>query len=219
MKYEAIIFDWDGTLADSTARIVESMQLAAKDAGVAQRTDFDIQQIIGLGLKEAIQTLWPENAHQDDVIEQIRMGYNHHFIAEIRPVVELYDFAHEMLEKLNVAGHQLGVATGKSRSGLNRAFRELGVGHLFHGSRCADETRSKPHPLMLNELMEVLSVAPEEVLMVGDTQFDIDMATAAGVDSVAITHGAHSIDRLKRSRPNHVVSDLRELSRWLKVSV
>ena len=215
MKYEAVIFDWDGTLVDSAGRIVESMQLAAKDLSLDFRNEFEVKQIIGLGLPEAICELWPELMGKNNEIQQMRQQYNHHFVADVRPVVEFFEYATHLLDKLSAAGKDLAVATGKSRSGLDRAFRELKIGHMFRDSRCADETKSKPHPLMLEELSTSLGVSPESMLMVGDTEFDLNMANNAGIDSVAITHGAHSRKKLEACGPVAIVDDLKQLHEWI----
>ena len=214
-KYQAIIFDWDGTLVDSTGRIVESMQLASKEASMRALSDFEIKQIIGLGLPEAICQLWPELVGDEDQVNVMRTLYNKHYMHEARPAMSFFDNAEILLKDLLKADLDLAVATGKSRSGLDRAFRELKTGHLFRDSRCADETKSKPHPLMLEELSGSLGVAPDAMLMIGDTTFDLDMAKAAGIDSVGITHGAHSIEKLIESDPVHMVHDLEELKNWV----
>jgi phosphoglycolate phosphatase len=215
MKYQAIVFDWDGTLVDSTGRIVESMQLAAREAGMKGLNDFDVKQIIGLGLPEAICQLWPELSVGDDQVANMRVLYNKHYMNEARPAMGFFEHAEMLLGDLLKADLVLAVATGKSRSGLDRAFRGLKAGHLFRDSRCADETKSKPHPLMLEELLDSLGVEPDAMLMVGDTTFDLDMAKAAGVDSIGITHGAHTQDKLESSGPIHMVHNLKELNDWL----
>ena len=215
MKYQAVIFDWDGTLANSTGRIVESLQLASREAQLRQLTEFELKQIIGLGLPEALRQLWPELENSDSAVDEMRDLYSRHYMSEARSPISFFDHANSLLDSLIKAELDLAVATGKSRVGLDRAFKELKAGHLFTDSRCADETKSKPHPLMLNELAVSLSVAPENMLMVGDTTFDLDMATAAGVDSVAITHGAHDLDKLMACNPVHVVHSLKELNDWL----
>lgn len=215
MKYQAIIFDWDGTLANSTGRIVESLQLASQDAQLSQLSEFELKQIIGLGLPEALCKLWPELATDETAMSEVRDLYAKHYMSGSRSTISFFNHADLLLESLLKANLDLAVATGKSRVGLNRAFKELKAGHWFRDSRCADETKSKPHPLMLHELAASLSVAPENMLMIGDTTFDLDMATAAGVDSVAITHGAHEQEKLIGCNPVHVVHSLKELNDWL----
>ncbi len=216
MKYQAVIFDWDGTLVDSAQKIVESMQAAAQDHFLEARSDFAIRQIIGLGLPEAIMQLWPQLTPTDARLQLMREAYNVHFMDEVRPKVQLFDFAGELLETLGGAGLILAVATGKSRQGLNRAFSEMSIGHMFHDSRCADETLSKPDPKMLHELSSALGIEPDAMLMVGDTDFDINMAHAAGIDAVALTHGAHDESRLKASNPLVMLKDLPALFDWLQ---
>ena len=216
MKYQAVIFDWDGTLVDSAQRIVESMQAAALDNQLPFRSDYEIRQIIGLGLPEAIMQLWPALTPADKTLQAMRVGYNVHFLAEIRPKLAFFDFAIEILQILGNAGLDVAVATGKSRVGLDRAFRDMKIGHVFRDSRCADETRSKPDPKMLYELSQSLGVDPSAMLMVGDTDFDINMAHRAGVDAVAILHGAHDEVRLRASKPLALVEDLPALLVWLQ---
>ncbi len=218
MKYQAIVFDWDGTLVDSTARIVESMQCASIDVALAWRSAFEIKQIIGLGLPEAIVDLWPELGLESQQVQLMRESYNHHFLSPERSDVAFFPFATDMLAQLRKSGVMLAVATGKSRAGLDNAFIELDAGQYFKDSRCADETRSKPHPMMLEQLSESLGVKPEAMLMVGDTQFDLDMARAAGVDSLALAHGAHEQEKLLLSKPLAVVADLPAMFEWLKIA-
>lgn len=219
MKYQAIIFDWDGTLMDSAQRIVESMELAAVDVGLDVRTPYEIRQIIGLGLPEAIIDLWNDLEADPLTVEEMRARYNHHYLAEERAAMPFYNYALDMLDNLRTEGFQLAVATGKSRKGLDRIFAEREVGHFFHDSRCADETKSKPHPLMLEELSKSLNIEPENLLMVGDTQWDLDMANNAGIDAVGISHGAHAKEKLLRSKPKTLVDDLNELHDWIREQV
>ncbi|MEY8204622.1 MAG: HAD-IA family hydrolase [Bermanella sp.] len=216
MKYKAVIFDWDGTLVDSAQKIVESMQEAAQEHQLSSRNDFEIRQIIGLGLPEAIMQLWPQLTPDDARLQSMRVAYNRHYMAEVRPQVTFFGFATELLSLLGSANLDLAVATGKSRQGLERAFTEMKIGHVFRDSRCADETRSKPDPKMLQELSVSLGVEPEAMLMVGDTDFDMNMAHAAGVDAVAITHGAHDVARLRACEPLALVADLPDLLSWLQ---
>lgn len=215
MKYQAIVFDWDGTVADSTGRIVESMQCAAKDFGLPFRSEYDVKQIIGLGLPEAIVNLWPELERDRVVVKGIAKQYGIHYQDEQRTEVVLFDFALEVFELIKRLDLKLAVATGKGREGLDRVLDQFKLAPIFDDTRCADETRSKPHPLMLHELSQSLNVDNEKMLMIGDTQFDLDMAHNAGMDSIALTHGAHSLEKLKQSNPMLIMDDLKELSQWL----
>jgi len=219
MKYKAIVFDWDGTLADSTACIVESMQCAAEECQLPFRSEFEVKQIIGLGLPEAIVSLWPEIEHDRTLIKMVAKQYGMHYLSEQRSEMVLYEYALELLEAIKRLNIRLAVATGKGRVGLNRVLAQFKLAHVFDDTRCADETKSKPHPLMLHELSRSLNVDTDNMLMVGDTQFDLDMATNAGMDSVAITHGAHDLEKLKKSKPIHVVDDLEQLASWIHQQV
>lgn len=214
MKYPLVIFDWDGTLIDSEARIISSMQAAAVDAQWPEPlTDAAVRNIIGLGLPEAIQTLCP--GIDDQQLQQIRTGYSRHFLETSDLEMPLFEGVREGLEKLRQAGFVLTVATGKSRRGLNQVFEETGLDELFVNSRCADETRSKPDPLMLHELLDETGYSVHQAVMVGDTEFDLGMAKNAGMDSVAVNYGAHHPDRLQAYNPVLAIDSFVELVDWL----
>ena len=199
MKYQLVIFDWDGTLMDSTDRIVQCMQAAADDLALNPLEAAAIRQIIGLGLPEAISTLYPQLDAAG--IELMRDSYAGHFIdAEATPN-DLYEGAVELLEHLHASGARLAVATGKSRKGLERVWRHNNLGDFFHSSRCSDESGSKPHPAMLNEILDELSVNVADAVMIGDTSFDLEMAQRAGMDRIGVTYGAHAPEQLSRFQP------------------
>lgn len=213
MKYKVIAFDWDGTLVDSTGRIVDSMHLAAKTCGLPVLSDQDVRQIIGLGLPEALRRLWPDaSVHQ---YEKMALEYSRNFSAVSQVEATLYSGAIELLESLRGSGLSLVVATGKSRRGLEEMFDSLNLRHFFSSSRCADETLSKPDPLMLEELLKEFNIAPDQMLMVGDTSFDLDMARALDMDSIGMTHGAHSPQILRDSAPLALCDSLNELKNWI----
>lgn len=214
MKYPLIIFDWDGTLADSTGRIVDSLHGAARLVGLPPVTDAEAQNIIGLGLPEALQTLWPDI---DDVaMASMREAYARNFVYDSQVTMKLFDGAWAMLERLQIDGHRVAVATGKSRKGLDRILDDLSIRHLFATTRCADETRSKPDPLMLQEILAELNVSAEHALMIGDTTYDLEMAQAAGVASIGISHGAHDDARLLACKPLELCHSIADLEQWLK---
>lgn len=213
MSYELIIFDWDGTLADSTGRIVDSMQKAGRLVGLPDLSDAAVQNIIGLGLPEALLALWPDIT--DEQMTRMREAYARNFVYDSQVQMSLFEGAEQMLKRLQEAGLLLAVATGKSRKGLDRLLHDLGLGHYFAATRCADETRSKPDPLMLEELLAQLSVPAGKALMVGDTTYDLDMARAAGVDSVAMGHGAHEDGVLLASGPQVLCHNIAELENWI----
>lgn len=207
MTVELVVFDWDGTLVDSTGRIAESLHRAAVDTGLPTLPLSRYRSIIGLGLPEALQALYPDS---DELTRQALRGhYARHYIdsTEAAPCA-VYEGARELLELLHVRGIRLAVATGKNRPGLERAFRHSGIADYFISSRTADETASKPHPRMLLELLEEQRVTPSRAVMVGDTAFDLDMARRARVAAIGITHGAHSADELLACEPVALVEHL-----------
>lgn len=215
MRYRLVIFDWDGTLMDSVGRIVACMQAAARDAEWGELSAASVREIIGLGLPEAIAALCP--GIDAERAERLRGRYAWHFVEGSDEPMRFFAGVEEGLAALHGrAGQRLAVATGKSRRGLDRAFRETGSGRWFHASRTADETLSKPHPLMLRELLDELGVGVGEAVMVGDTEYDLEMARALGMDRVAVTWGVHAPERLDASRPAFTAATVPELFDWLQ---
>ncbi len=212
-RFELLVFDWDGTLTDSSDLIVASMQVACADIGLPVPDAQQVRYIIGLGFKEALAHLLPELPSSDypRVIER----YRHHFLSRDAPI-PVYPGAIETIQKLYESGFLLAVATGKSRRGLNRDFYETGLGQYFHSSRCADECVSKPNPAMLLELIEELRVDAGKTLMIGDTTHDLQMAQSAGVASLAVSYGAHPKEKLLALSPLACVNNTQELQLWLK---
>jgi phosphoglycolate phosphatase len=195
-----VVFDWDGTLMDSTGQIVAAASGAIAQLGLPARPPDAIRDIIGLGLREAWHRLFPELALEGDQFDPFIEAYRDHFFA---PGLQsrLFERAEEVVAELSARGFLLGVATGKSRIGLDRDLAATGLGRFMAGSRTADETRSKPHPDMLLDLMAALEVAPAATLMVGDTEWDLEMARRAGVGSVGVSYGAHTLERLQGFAP------------------
>lgn len=217
MNYDLVIFDWDGTLMDSTGRIVACLHQAGADLALPRLADDTVRGIIGLGLPEAIRVLYPGIA--DHALHRLRERYAVHFIAAERTPSALYPGARSVLNALLGGGVRLAVATGKSRKGLDRVWASSGLGDLFHASRCADETHSKPHPAMVEELLAELAVPAGRALVVGDTSFDLAMARDAGVDRVAVSHGAHPVATLLNYQPLAVIDALPQLLPLVGVAV
>lgn len=205
-----LIFDWDGTLIDSTGKITHCVQLAAEQVGLPVLPRPTIKNIIGLGLPEAIQTLYPQ---ADAAIrEQLRVAYSDIFLgSDQNSGSSLYAGVAEGLLRLRQQGHQLAVATGKSRRGLNRVLAAFDWQDFFDATRCADETASKPDPLMLKQLLSELNTPVEQALMIGDTTFDLAMAQNAGMKSLAVSYGAHPVERLKPLQPISVINHFSEI--------
>lgn len=214
MQYELIVFDWDGTLMDSEGRIVSSLRAAIADAKLPRREDKDLSNIIGLGLQESLETLFPDGSQSDYDILVDR--YRHYFLDADPTPTRLFDGARETLELLRDNGYWLGIATGKARRGLDEVLQKTELTGFFHATRCADETFSKPHPHMLLEVMDEMSVEADKTLMIGDTEYDLIMAKNAGVKSVAIGHGVHEEQRLLECEPIALVEDLYSLQAWFR---
>ncbi len=212
-RFDLVVFDWDGTLMDSQARIVACIQGAFLDAGQAPPSRDAASDIIGLGLDDAMARLWPgSDADQRAVVAA---HYRRHFLVINETPSELFPGARAMLERLTAEGYLLAVATGKSRVGLDRSLGETGLGDLFHATRCADETFSKPHPQMLLELMDELGVEARRTLMVGDTEYDLRMAANARAQALAVCHGVHAPERLLSLGPLACLESLVEIPEWL----
>ena len=210
--FELIIFDWDGTLMDSAARIVACIQGAINELGWEPRTDAEVRDIIGLGLLQACTVLYPNRI---DAHHQLAEAYQRRFFDTALAPSVLFAGAHQVLSVLGEQGYRLAVATGKSRNGLNTALRDSGLEPLFETSRCADETRSKPDPLMLHEILEELDVAADRALMVGDTEYDLAMAVAAKMPCVGVSYGVHEKQRLLQYRPLGVIEAINVLPQLL----
>ncbi len=215
MKYQLVVFDWDGTLLDSAAAIVQSIQAACRDLGLAEPDDARARHVIGLGLADAMRHAVPDLA--PDQFQAMIDRYRFHYLAGDHKLT-LFKGVPAMLERLQAAGHILAVATGKSRMGLERALDHSGLRPFFQASRCADECHSKPHPQMLEELLLEFGVAQASTVMIGDTSHDLLMATNAGVDGLAVTYGAHPHDHLLEHRPVACVHSVAELDQWLAIN-
>lgn len=214
-RFDLIVFDWDGTIVDSTAMIARCIQKAAEDLGLTVPTLEQASHVIGLGLHDALARAVPELAAGR--IEEFSTRYRHHWFACEHEVV-LFAGMRDMLVELAGRGVPLAVATGKSRRGLARAFEQTGLGRLFDASRCADETHPKPHPAMLLELAGELAVVPPRTVMIGDTTHDLDMAAAAGAAGIGVTYGAHPRDQLAAREPLALVTDVAQLRAWLTLN-
>lgn len=211
-RYSLIVFDWDGTLLDSASGIATSIQEASREMGIEVPSRERARHVIGLGLMDALRHAVPDLPEKS--YAEFAERYRKHFLAR-EEAMNLFPGVPELLTELTQSGHSLAVATGKSRKGLDWALHASGLGVHFAATRCADETRSKPDPTMLLELMGELSREPRELLMIGDTSHDLDMATNAAVDAVAVTYGAHPADQLHAKSPKGVVGSIEELRQWL----
>ncbi len=211
-RFELLVFDWDGTLMDSAGAIVASIQASCSDLGLPVPARERAAHVIGLGLKDALSYAVPELPPQD--YGKLAERYRHHYLAR-DPGIELFPGMREMLVALKERGYLLAVATGKSRAGLERALEATRLGPCFDATRCADETHSKPHPAMLQELMQQLQVEAQATLMIGDTVHDLQMAVNAGVPALAVGYGAHPGDSLAGFNALACIAAPRDLAPWL----
>jgi phosphoglycolate phosphatase len=211
VSYRLVVFDWDGTIIDSTATIAECIRLAAADLALPVPTREQASHVIGLGLQGALRGAVPELTAER--YPEFVARYRAHFF-ERQDDMDLFDGMRELIERLS-GSKTLGIATGKSRRGLDRQLASTRLAPYFRASRCADETQPKPHPAMLLELMAEMNFPQKEVLMVGDTSHDLEMANAAGVDALAVTYGAHPEGGLRSCGPRDCVSSVAELDEWL----
>jgi phosphoglycolate phosphatase len=209
------IFDWDGTLCNSTGKIVRSMQLASHKLDMPRLEDAQVLNIIGLGLPEAVNQLYPQATQLE--AQKLCETYAHFFLHDDSVGMALFEGVEETLHYLRDEGYRLTIATGKSRRGLERVLSDLKLKDFFHGSRCADETSSKPNPQMLLEILTEFRQSPEEAVMVGDTEYDMEMARRLEMPKIAVSYGAHTIDRLMPYRPILCVDRFAEIRNILPV--
>lgn len=214
-EFKLLVFDWDGTLMDSAAHIVYCMRHAIHDSGLPAKDDAAIRNIIGLGLSEALYTLFPES--DDSLHDAITQRYRHHFLSGTHAPSGLFAGADATLCALAETGYLLAVATGKGRHGLDHVLEQTGLKKFFHASRCVDEAPSKPHPQMLFDLMDALGVTPDATLMIGDTEYDMHMARNAGVPALGVSYGVHGRERLLQCGALDCLDAIHELPDWLAI--
>jgi phosphoglycolate phosphatase len=212
-RYNLLVFDWDGTVADSVHHIVTAMEAAIDAVQLPVRTPEQIRGIIGLGMYEAARALYPDV--EEDLCREMVTHYGRNYLLTTKGNTVLFPGVRDTLEQLRESGYLLAVATGKSRRGLERVFAETGIKDYFHTSRCADETFSKPHPQMLHEIMQALGAEPGRSLMIGDSHHDLQMAINADVGAIAVSYGAQPVHRLLEFKPLTTLDHMAELPVWL----
>lgn len=211
-QFDLIVWDWDGTLADSTGMIAQAVVQAAAQVGLPKLELQAARNIIGLGLRESIQALY--GGIPAEQAQALTKQYTANYFAKEHKI-PLFDGGQELIAQLARRGHKQAVATGKGRRGLDLALNRSGVAKHFHATRTADECFSKPHPQMLDELMDLLVTTPERTLMIGDSTYDLQMAQNAGVQSLAVTFGAHPSEKLLKYHPKGIFNTFNDLSAWL----
>nr|WP_320125700.1 HAD-IA family hydrolase [uncultured Shewanella sp.] len=234
-QYDLVIFDWDGTLMDSIGKIITCIENMARTLQLPIPSESDIRDIIGLSMTEALRVLFPQGLNlsassvysqpqhpknafgqgEDDQYQQMRAEFKAQYLHLDATPTPLFAQAPLLIDQLHTQGYQLAVATGKARAGLDRVFEQTGLGRYFVASRCADEVHSKPHPEMISSLLKELNIAPNRALMVGDSLLDLTMAANAGIDSVGVTYGAHSAEKLLRAKPIALIDSPAQLLQYL----
>ncbi|MCL1089523.1 HAD-IA family hydrolase [Shewanella profunda] len=234
-QYDLVIFDWDGTLMDSIGKIIVCIENMARALQLPTPTESEIRDVIGLSMTEALRALFPQgynlsassaysqsqpsnnepNQGGHDEYQQMRAEFKAQYLHLDTTPTPLFAQAPILIDDLHTQGYQLAVATGKARAGLDRVFEQTGLGRYFVASRCADEVRSKPHPEMISSLLKELNIAPNRALMVGDSLLDLTMAANAGIDSVGVTYGAHSAERLMRANPIALIDSPEQLLQYV----
>lgn len=215
-RFDLLIFDWDGTLADSAGYIVATMQKAAAALGLPPRADRQMAELIGLGIEDAMRRLYPEHDTADLLHRLMRYRDRHETRVFEAP---LFDGAAEALHRLHGHGFRLAVATGKPRQGLDRSLsHHAPLQPLFELTRCADETADKPHPRMLEEILAETGVPAERALMIGDTEYDVAMARSLGMPALGVSCGVHDAGRLRQAGAQAVIDYVGALPGWLAIA-
>jgi phosphoglycolate phosphatase len=210
VRYRAAVFDFDGTLVDTREPILLGLKRAFATAGRTPPPDPEILRHVGLGLHEVLRTLVGPMAPEE--IERLAEDYRARFDEVAPGRTRVFDGMREVLEGLKAEGVRLAIATNRTRASLEPMLREHGILPMFEvllSAACVPVP--KPHPLMLERALETLGVAPDRALMVGDTTVDVRMGRAAGVDTCAVTYGAHTEEELRREGPTHVVRHAADL--------
>lgn len=212
-RFELVVFDWDGTLMDSEEKIVRCFSAAAADVGLPDPGRDAVRNIIGLGLSEAMQALYPGLAATAQ--EQLVERYREHFLHRDRTAMPLFPGVAEGLAALTGQGYLLAIATGKARRGLDRVLEQTNTAHYFAVTRCVDEAYSKPHPKMLEDILDRTGVAADDAIMIGDTVYDMQMAASAGVAALAVSYGVHEKERLLHESPLACLDSFTAVRAWL----
>ena len=210
--FDLIVWDWDGTLANSTVMITDAIVKAAEQVGLPTLDPMAASNIIGLGLKESIFALFGDIPTPQ--AQALATQYTANYYAE-EAQIPLFNGAKNLIIMLHKRGYKLAVATGKGRRGLNLALEHCGLTPYFHATKTVDECFSKPHPQMLDDLMDELVITQERTLMIGDTSYDLQMAANAGVPAVAVSYGAQAADKLVGYNPIKMFKQFSDLSHWL----
>jgi len=210
-KYKLVIFDWDGTVMDSVTKIVNCIRSSAESLNLVSPSDLAIKNIIGMSLEKAIDVLFPDNVAQHQALIS---GYKYQYSVDTTPTPVFANVV-SVLNALKEQGIVLAVATGKGRGGLERLLEQSQLRHFFSATRTSDDAQSKPSPDMLYQLLEELGISAQDAVMIGDTQIDMTMAKAAGMDRIGVTMGVHNAQQLNKLSPVATVDNYLQLQQVL----
>ena len=210
-KYKLVIFDWDGTVMDSVTKIVNCIRSSAESLNLVPPSDEAIKNIIGMSLEKAIDVLFPDNVAQHQALIS---GYKYQYSVDTTPTPVFANVV-SVLNALKEQGIVLAVATGKGRGGLERLLDQSQLRHFFSATRTSDDAQSKPSPDMLYQLLEELGISAQDAVMIGDTQIDMTMAKAAGMDRIGVTMGVHNAQQLNKLSPVATVDNYLQLQQVL----
>jgi len=213
-KYSLLVFDWDGTLLDSKAQIVNCMQSAIKDLKLEPRNNDQIANVIGLGLEKVIAQLYP--LMDMKLVTKVAQTYREYYLYKDKTPSPLFEGAKEVIQVLDSKGYDLAIATNKSRKGLDKGLSETGLVDFFPITRTADEAHSKPHPQMLEEILTDYNVEASKALVIGDSEYDIQLANNAKADGLAVSYGVHELMRLLKQDPVGFIDKIGQLPDWLE---
>jgi len=212
-EFDLIIFDWDGTLMDSVAKIVRCFQASMKDLNIQSPGENEIRNIIGLGLTESLEILIPDST--ESVRNAVIDSYRYHFLEQDKTDMPFFEGVESGLPVLQDNGYKLAVATGKNRKGLDRLLDLHNLKNFFNATRCSDESISKPHPQMIHDILEITKIDAGRALMVGDTTYDMEMARNANIECVAVNYGVHDCHQLRSFQPKACLASFSEVMDWL----
>ncbi len=212
-KYSLLVFDWDGTLLDSKAQIVNCMQSAIKDLDLESRSNDEIVSVIGLGLEKALVQLYP--MMDMELITKAAQTYREHYLYKDKTPSPIFDGTEDVLKKLREGGYDLAIATNKSRRGLDKGLLETGLNDYFPITRTADDAHPKPHPQMLEEILTDHNTTASKALMIGDSEYDLQLANNTKVDGLAVSYGVHGLMRLLKQDPVGFIDKIGQLPDWL----
>lgn len=210
LNYDLYIFDWDGTLMNTTQTIVDGTTHACKVLGLNVISDDLARSIIGKSFIEVVTDIVPELRGNPELLQKFAAVYEQ-YLNDHTLDNPVFMHVKETLDKLTAEGKFLTIATGRSRAMLDDILAGTGYGHYFMLTKTACECFSKPHPQMIEEILDFTGVNKAKAVMIGDTSHDIQMAHNAGIDAVGVSHGAQDYAELAACNPRYLLNNISEL--------